>query len=378
MKHIAILCGGSSYEHEVSIVTGIQVAAAIDRTKYAFSFVYFDKHNDAFLIENYDRKEHFAKNKRIPVSILRKNGRVILKAQSLFGRSIAVDAFYLAFHGGSGESGSVQGLLELYDAPFTGTSQEGSVISMNKALTKEVLKNSGVRVLPWHSIISTSYAANSKEAIAHILQQLSLPIIIKPVHLGSSIAISIAHTEVELEKHLNVATRVDSEILLEPALQNFTEYNVSVRTHNGKIELSPIEEPRRKEAFLSFADKYSNGSKKTGGKQTGGGMEMLDRTVPAQITQAMETLIRETAQEVYRSARLSGVVRIDFIYHENTLYCSEINPIPGSMSFYLWEASGEQFTDQISIAIEDAITRHSQKIEVVPYHTDIVEKFVGS
>ena len=377
MKHIAILCGGSSYEHEVSIVTGIQVAQAIDRTLYTFSFVYFDKHNNAFLIKDYAQKKDFKRNKRIPVSIIRKNGGAVLQLDGFLKRTIAVDAFYLAFHGGSGESGQIQGLLELYDAVFTSASQEGSVISMNKSLTKEVLRNSGISVLPSHNIFSSNYAIDSQKEIEHILQKLSLPVIIKPVHLGSSIAISIAHTDVELEKYLNVATKVDNEILLEPALQSFTEYNISVRTRLGQVELSPIEEPKRKEEFLSFEDKYSNGSKKTGGKQTGGGMELLDRTVPAKIAAELEAKIQDTALKVYQATRLSGLVRIDFIYHEGELYCSEINPIPGSMSFYLWEASGEQFKQQITFALEDAFSRHAQKIAVVPYQSDIVDKFVG-
>lgn len=378
MKHVAIFCGGSSYEHEVSIITGIQVAENIDRTKYTPHLVYFDKNNRLHLIKNFTKRSDFKRTNQAEVSIVRRGDTVVLEGSGLLKTRQQIDLVYLAFHGGTGESGQVQGMLEVLGVPFTSPSSEGSVIAMNKALTKEVLRSNGLPVLDFMSVRSDEYQQKTQSVLKEIHEKFSLPVIIKPVHLGSSIGIEIAHTEAELEKYLAVATRVDTEVLIESALQDFTEYNVSVRTNQGEVQLSPIEEPKREDEILSFEDKYTKGGKKGGAKgkgASGGGMEMLDRTVPADISKELASDINELAKRVYRVSRLAGLVRIDFLYHGEKLYCTEINPIPGSMSFYLWEPTGEQFKEQISISLEDALSRQEEKIEIVPYETDIVEKF---
>lgn len=371
-QHIAILCGGSSYEHEVSIISGIQIAENIDTQRFSFSFIYFDKNNQAFLIKNFKNKRSFKSGKRVLVDIVGRNGKAYLKQQSLLGRTIQIDACYLAFHGGSGESGQIQGLLETIGVPFTSSSMEGSAIAMNKAITKEVLTHSGIPMLPWVNVMSCRFREDASKLIAEIEDTLSYPLIIKPAHLGSSIGIQIVHNKTELEKSLMVATRLDTEVLVETALTDFTEYNISVRSNENILECSPIEEPLRKDAFLSFDDKYANGSKKSGG-----GMESLDRKLPAAISQELADTIMQHAKNAYRSARLSGVVRIDFMYAEGRLVLSEINPIPGSLSFYLWEASGEQFSEQITKSIEDAFVRFSRAVSVQPYATDIVDAYIG-
>jgi len=375
---IAIMCGGTSYEHEVSVISGIQIAQNIDRALFDPVFLYFDKQNNIFLIKDFSaNKKDFLSNKRIPVDVVGRNNTLAIKPQKGFGSTIAVDAVYLAFHGGTGESGPIQGLLEIYNVPFTAATQEGAVLAMNKAVTKEVLSHHDVPVLPWVSIQSADYQQDKEAVVKEILTELSLPLILKPVHLGSSIGISIAKTEIELEQQLALAVRTDSEILLEPALSDFTEFNVSVRSAGSELEFSPIEEPLRDGEVLSFDDKYANGGKKGGGKGAGGGMELLDRTIPAKISAGLADQIIDLAGKVYRGCRLSGMLRIDFMYSDGNLYCTEPNPIPGSLAFYLWEAGGETFQQQITQNIQDAVSRHAQKIVIEPYDTDIVEKFIG-
>jgi D-alanine-D-alanine ligase len=381
MKHVAILCGGQSYEHEVSIITGLQVAEKIDTKLYTFSFIYFDKDNNPFLIKNLKTKKDFKTAKRIPIVFSKNLDSVEIITKGIFQQKINIDVCYLAFHGGTGESGQVQGMCEMLGTPFTSASTEGSIIAMNKSLTKQVLQANNIPTLLSISLFSATYNADKNTNIEKIISEIGLPCIIKPAHLGSSIGIEIAHDKVSLEKFLNVATRLDNEILIEPALKNFTEYNVSLRSSGTKIELSPIEEPKKVDEILSFADKYTKGSKKTGsksGNKIGGGMEMLDRTLPAKINDQLTQEINSYAVAAYTCARLSGLVRVDFIFHDEKLYCSEINPIPGSMSFYLWEATGEQFQDQITKLIEDALFRYENNIDVVPYETDIVSNFIAN
>ena len=376
-KNIAIMCGGETYEHEVSIISGIQIAQNIDRTKYKPLFLYFDKNNDVFLIENLKTPKDFRQNKRLAVDLVERTGKLVLRPKKLFKKSLTVEVCFMAFHGGTGESGPIQGMLELYNVPYTGATQEGAVIAMNKSLTKEVLSRSGVPVLPWVTVFSSEFQDDKTGTVDSILEKLKLPLICKPVHLGSSIGIKIVHTKVELEQQLSIATRTDSEVLIEPALVEFTEYNISVRSSSNGLELSPVEEPVRKDEMLSFEDKYANGGKKGGGKVSGGGMELLDRTVPAKITDGLATEINELAMRSYKACRLSGMLRIDFMYSDGKLYCTEINPIPGSLGFYLWEAGGEPFQEQITQGIEDALQRHVNKIQIEPYETNIVDKFIG-
>jgi len=377
MQAIAIMCGGATYEHEVSIITGIQIAQHIDRSKYQPYLVYFNQNNEAFLVENVRTPQDFKRNPRVRVDLIERAGKLQIRPTTLFKKVTAIDACFLAFHGGVGEAGPIQGLLELFNVPHTGATQEGAVIAMNKSLTKEVLSNAGVPVLPWVTVFSAEYQNDKPGTIDSILHQLALPLICKPVHLGSSIGIKIVHTKIELEQQLSIATRTDSEVLLESALHEFTEYNVSVRSSAQGLELSPIEEPVRSGAVLSFDDKYANGAKKSGGKSGRGGMELLDRTVPAKIPPDLEAQITSYARQVYRACRLAGTLRIDFMYSADQLYCTEINPIPGSLAFYLWEAAGQPFQAQITHGIQDALRRHAAAVRVVPYQTDIVDRFTS-
>jgi len=126
------MCGGSTYEHEVSIISGIQIAQNIDRTKYEPFFVYFDKNNDIFLIEGLKTPRDFKQNKRVPVDLVERNGKLVIRPHKLFKKALAVDICFMAFHGGTGESGPIQGMLELFNVPYTGATQEGAVITMNK------------------------------------------------------------------------------------------------------------------------------------------------------------------------------------------------------------------------------------------------------
>lgn len=372
-KQVAILCGGDSYEHEVSIITGIQVFETIDTSLYEPTLVYVDTKNTFWHLVNFKNKKDFYTCRRVPVNIVQADRGAALMTKGWLPKVTAIDIFYLAFHGGFGESGGIQGMLDVYKAAYTSASLEGAVTAMNKTLTKEVLHHAGVPVLPWVSVFAHEYTNHKKDILDKITATLSFPLIIKPVHLGSSIGISIVKEVIALEKQLTIACELDTEILVEPALKEFTEYNVSVRQGQSGVVLSPIEEPVRTHDMLTFGDKYDNGAKKQGG-----GMQNLDRHLPAQIPQKLQQEIERAATLVYRATRLDGLVRIDFMYADSTLYCTEINPIPGSMAFYLWEAGGEQFTSQITQALEWAEAQSKRKVARVPYQTDIVKKFIGS
>ena len=370
---ILVCFGGISAEHEVSIITGLQVVENIDRSRYEPYVVYCTALGEFFLLKDVKKRRDFTGSSRVPLTFGRDARGGFMKTSGLRGIKLYPDCAYMAFHGGSGECGQMQGLMESLGIPYTSPTVEGSVITMNKMLTKEVLKSSGVPVLEATSVKSDEILADSQGVVRSIIEKVRLPVIIKPVHLGSSIGIAVAKTDVELEKRLLESAHVDSEILVETFLSEFVELNCAVRRVEDKLEVSEIERPISRDEILSFADKYQRG-----GKKSGGGMASLDREIPAKIGQTIKEELQELARKAFALCRCKGMVRVDFmLVNGKELYVTEINPIPGSMSYYLWEASGVSFTQQITDIIEQAIRDYrdtsGKKLE---YSTDIVETFV--
>ncbi len=374
-KKVVILFGGVSAEHEVSIITGIQVATKIDREKYEPLVVYATNERLFQFYPGFTNKKDFFRIHPKLVFFGRDDQGAFIQQQGYFAPKIYFDVAYLAFHGGEGESGPMQGFLQVLGVPFTSSDCESSVITMNKALTKKVLAQAGLPVVEGMTILTKDIKTNLEQITTEIITKLSLPVIIKPVHLGSSIGIKIAKTEIELQKFLSETSFLDDEVVVEKLLTNFVEYNCSVRQHRGKLQASPIEKPIGRDEILSFADKYERGGKRSSGE---GGMAELNRELPAKIPQELVDYLQQTAIQAYQACKCNGVVRIDFIHtQDGQTFITEINPIPGSMAFYLWEADGISFTEQISAAIEQAFenfkVRESRRIK---YETNIVEKFI--
>lgn len=373
MKKVAVLFGGVSTEHEVSVISGLQVLEQIDRDKYEPYAIYFTKKGIA-KYQNIGKRSEFSIEGGSLVNFGKDERGVYFGSSGAFAKKVYLDAAYLAFHGGYGESGPIQGFLETLELPFTSPSLEASAITMNKVLTKEVLEKYEITVVPWVRFFSRDVKENVAACTKVAIKHLSLPVIIKPVHLGSSIAINIAKSEVELRKHLLEAAHVDSEILVEKLLTDFTEYNCAVRKIGDKVEASEIERPIKSEEILSFADKYQKG-----GNKKAAGMASLIRELPAKIPKKLRDEIQEIAKRAFVATRCKGMVRIDFMVSKGKVYLTEINPIPGSMAFYLWEATGITFTQQITDLIEQAILdfKYQQSLKL-DYESDIVDKFVKS
>ena len=372
MKKIAVLFGGESAEHEVSVVTGLQVLENIDRDLFDVYPIYVTQKGILFYQDIYKRDD-FNPGSGRQIYFSRDGDGAYFSTRGLFSNKVYVELAYLALHGGKGESGQTQGFLEMLGIPYTSPSLESSAFSMNKVATKEILDANKILNVPYVRVFSKDIEDNVDSEVDKVLRSIKLPLIIKPAHLGSSIGVKIARTTVELKKYFLETSQMDTEILVEKLMKKFVEYNISIRNIDGKMELSEIERPKSEDEILSFADKYERGGKKTGG------MESLSRELPAKVTRSLRKQVEDTALEVYRILRMTGVVRIDFMVSSNKLYVTEVNPIPGSMSFYLWEASGidfkRQITESITQAIKDNEYAKSKRLE---YKSDIIEKFVKS
>ncbi len=373
-KDILILFGGVSPEHEVSIITGLQVVENIDRELYTPHVIYVTKKGEFKYLWGMNSRKDFDENKGIEISFGKDSKGGYISAGGFWKKKYYPSAAYFAFHGGLGEGGQVQSIFESLNIPFTCTTAESSFICMNKQLTKDVVVSMGVPVVEGISVSSKTIRESSQDLVKQLIEELKLPLIVKPVHFGSSIGISVAKTEIELEKALIEASHVDSEILVEKLVKDFKEYNVSVRMIYGKIETSEIEKPMSQDEILSFADKYQRG-----GKKTGSGMASLQRELPAKISVKLQDKINDLAKRAFTACRCKGMVRIDFmVLSDDQVYLTEINPIPGSMSFYLWEASGITFKQQITDLIEECISNSPSKELALDYKSDIVHKFVNS
>ena len=370
---IIVMFGGESAEHEVSVVTGLQALEQFDRERYEPIAAYVDKRGIPFLLPKLEQRKQFRTGTREAVTFGRDEKGGFLRTAGALGKKIYPYAAYLCFHGGSGESGPIEGLLESLAIAHTGPSQESAVITMNKAIAKAAAKEAGIAVVPGETVFSHAITLNSERSAKDLVSKIGLPAIVKPAHLGSSIGIAVAKSEIELEKALLEAAHMDTEMVIETFLPAITEYNCAVRHRDGKIETSEIERPLSKDEILSFADKYQRG-----GKKTGAGMASLSRELPAKIDPDFKKQIHDAARRAYHACRCTGMVRIDFMHSGEKLYLTEINPIPGSMAYYLWEASGIPFRQQITDAIEEAVCAQQEAISRrLDYSTDIIEKFVS-
>ena len=374
-KPILVIFGGIAPEHEVSVVTGLQALEKVDRARYEPHAVYMDKKGTLSYLPSLTDRYGFGAARRVAATFGRDAEGGYMRAGGTFGTTVRPYGALLAFHGGVGESGGVQGLLESVGIPHTGSSVEGAVIAMNKKLTKQAVLPAGVPVLKDVTFFAPEVKADTGSCAKSAISALGLPAIVKPVHLGSSIGIKVVKTEVELQKALLEAGSMDAEILVEPFLDGITEYNCAVRERaDGSLEASEVERPLGSDEILSFADKYARG-----GKKQGSGMASLSRELPAKVAPEKKREIQELAQRTYRAARLAGMARLDFMQsNTGALYLTEINPIPGSLAFYLWEAAGIPFTTQITDAIETAVARVEREGgRTLEYQSDIIERFTN-
>ncbi len=381
--------GGVSAEHDVSIITGLQVLEKIDHQLFKPYVVYVSIEGEFRYFPGLKNRQGFSRNGGVNINWGKDEmGAYIQPQTGLLGRKHYLEAAYLAFHGGTGENGMVQGFLDTMAIPYTSPGVESMAITMNKSLTKEVLSQNNLPVVEGVSLSGTDIRKDVDVALEKVQAKLGKVsekngLIIKPAHSGSSIGINITKSPESLRKYLQAAALIDNEVLVEKLVQSFTEYNCAVRMINGQIETGEIERPLSQDEILSFADKYERGGgkKSGGGLNEGAGMASLQRELPAYIDRKLKNRIQELARQAFQACRAKGMVRIDFMVTQDqkNIYITEVNSIPGSMAYYLWEASGYTFTEQITALLEQAIKDHSELAGYqFVYESDIVEKFIAN
>ncbi|MBE5825881.1 MAG: D-alanine--D-alanine ligase [Butyrivibrio sp.] len=384
---VAVLFGGKSTEHEISIISAIQAIGYINTDKYEVIPVYISKNYDYYVGEDVGKIEEYT---HIP-ELLKKSTRVIWVKDGdkvslvrypmkKFGNNVitTVDVAFPIVHGTNVEDGTLQGFLTTLGLPVVGCDVLSSAVGMNKYVMKTVLKDNNIPVLDCKCYTWKDYE-DVDGLVAKIEAEFTYPVIVKPLNLGSSIGIKKASNKEELLEALDLGFEFSRKILVERAISQLKEINCSVLGDYESAEASECEEPVNSDDILSFEDKYIGGAKGgTKGAKTGGskGMASLKRKIPADISSEMRDKIRKMAVDAFICLGCSGVSRIDFMIDmaTNEVYLNEINTIPGSLSFYLWEPLGMKYEHLLDNMIQLALKADRENHKVVySFDTNVLE-----
>lgn len=370
-KRVGMIFGGVSAEHEVSIITFDQAYKAIDKKKYEPVPIYITPDGDWICDDRLNDvtryKEIFTGNK----SDLKKFNRKILPPypvrhepggffRRMLDDKIKIDVALPLIHGSGGEDGSLQGLLELADIPYAGAGITASAVGMDKIIQKKVLSAAGLPVVTFTSFLKTEIEKDHKGVQKEIVENFAFPIFVKPACAGSSVGISKVESADFLAVALDEACRYDRKVIVEQGVDGPREINCAVMGDDVEITASVCEEVFS-EGFLDYSQKYLKGSKK-GQEPARGGMASVQRKVPADIHEELAAKIQGMAKSAFRAIDCTGCARVDFLLSRSSdLTITEINTMPGSLSFYLWEKSEVGFTQLIDKLIEYAFASYRRR-----------------
>ena len=385
---VAVLFGGKSVEHEISVISAVQAMGYLDKEKYDLVPVYITKTGKMYTGEKLTTIENFRDTKALlkdcrQVVMTNLDGRCVLLPYPMkFGYKKHIKTIDVAMpivHGTNVEDGALQGFLKSLDVPFTGCDVLSSAVGMDKHVMKLVFKDAGIPVLDCKCFLKSDYFADEKAMVAAIEESFTYPVIVKPVNLGSSVGINKAKNREELVEALDLAFRFAPKVLVERAITALREINCSVLGDIYEAEASECEEPLNATDILSYEDKYMSGGK--GSK--GSGMASLARKIPADLTPERREEIRTMAVRGFQALGCNGVSRIDFMIDtaEDKVYLNEINTIPGSLSFYLWKPVGVEYPKLLDRMISLALKRQREEGEITySFDTSVLEgcSFGGS
>ncbi len=378
-KTILVMYGGVCPEHEVSIVSALQVMNALKGAGFKVLPLYISKEGGWYLggnkylnTKSYKNLEDVKKNgKRVVISPDREWDLLAKGWLGFGGMEEKIDVIFPMFHGRLGEDGAVQGVLEHADLPYVGCGITASATGMDKYVTKRVAESLGIKVIK-DVLVTDADWENDKKNLRNKIEKLKWPIFVKPVRLGSSIGVERLTKKTDLNDALEVAFRFDSRVLVEEAVEKPTEVNISI-LGNDPYRCSVTEKPVIAAEVLSFEDKYIG----EGGKSKG--MASAKRIIPAPVSEKIKKEIEAAAVSIFRAIDGKGISRLDFLVDsKENVYFNEINTMPGSLSFYLWKASGVSFkklvTELVRLAEEEWEAKNKQ---VTVFSSNILAGFAS-
>ena len=364
--NVAVFFGGRSVEHEISVISASQAMHAINREKYNVIPVYISKQGKwytgekLFDIANYRDMNTLVKNCEEVFMRPEFGDYNLYRAKTkLFGSNIyaAIDVVIPALHGTNGEDGIFEGVLETIGIPYAGCNTVSSANGMDKITMKMILKECGIPVVDYVWFTDKQWYKQKDALIKKIENQIGYPVIVKPANLGSSVGISRATNRESLIESIETAEKYSARIIVEDMVENLKEINCSVLGDCDNYQTSTLEEPIKTGEFLSYEDKYMGGTK------SAKGMQASQKRIPADLSKELTERIQFLAGETFRVLSCHGVSRVDFMVDDDTqnVYVNEINTIPGSLSFYLWEATGIPFDRLMDNLIQLALKRKREQ-----------------
>ncbi len=374
--NVAVFFGCRSVEHEVSIISAVQAMRAMNRDKYDITPVYVTKQgimyssSAMFEIENFrDIGKLLSESEE--VTFVKKADGVFMHPVNRKAfrkvKEVKIDLAFPIVHGTNCEDGTIAGYFEFLGLPYISCDIISAAVGMDKAVFKDVLSAAGLPVLGCVRFTAREYMLGGAEISEKIKTQVGFPLIVKPINLGSSVGISKVKTENELDEAIRLAMSFADRILVERAVCNLREINCSVLGDGDDCAASVCEEPFMHDEILSYKDKYEGGAKDGPSK----GMASLGRKIPADIPDELSERIRDISCRIFKAIGASGVVRIDYLLDNKSgeIYANEINTIPGSLAFYLWEATGTKYSELIDKLVDTAF-RRERKRENLRYTID--------
>ncbi len=376
---VGVIFGGESVEHEVSIISAIQAMNKMDEEKYEIIPIYITKDREWYtgeMLKDIDVYQDLSLIKKYSdnVVLYYKNGSYVLqKKNGLMKRVVKeIDIAFPIVHGTNVEDGVLQGYLQTIGIPFVGSNVYASVVGQDKTFMKDIWKECNLPMTKYVWFYDSDYR-NDKEAVLKKVKTLEFPVIVKPATTGSSVGISVCENEDRLIDGIDEAVQYDNKILVEEVVENLKEVNIAVMGNYESQKVSEIEEVLSGNKFLTFADKYIGNGKKGKlkgaskySKTTSKGMASTNRKLPADLDKKLREEVETIAVKAFKALGSSGNSRIDFLIDDKAkkVYINEINSIPGSLAFYLWDAKDINFTkvleDMINIGIKDYKKRISK------------------
>lgn len=352
---IAVVFGGKSSEHDISVITGVMAVNAAS-VKHEVIPVYITRSGKMISGKNFDKTETFLKEP--------KGKKVIFlpgsEGMTVGGKFIKPDCVINACHGHGGEDGALSGLLELCGVPYVGSNVRASAVGMDKLLFKQVMQAYSIPVVPYFGVSKYEYSDINYDP-GEAVSAVGFPLIVKPCNLGSSIGIGVAKDYKDLFSMLDEAFSWDLRAVVEKALSDFTEVNCAVLGYDGFVVTSEVEQPVGFKEFLNFDDKYMKS------------LKTETRKMPALLPDSQREKIRSLAAKTFKAVGCSGVARVDFLVSGDEIFVNEINTVPGSLSEYLFGYGGVTFVDLIERLVSDAkkVKKQNDKLKY-SYKSDVL------
>ncbi len=380
-QKIAVIFGGQSAEHDVSIITAhIPIMQALQASnQFEIYPIYIAKDGSWYSTKemidlNYFKQKNLAEviSKEKKLQLKFDNGLHIIWP-GLRLKSIKIDLVFPALHGTNGEDGSLMGLLRMANVPFVGCDLFASAVAMDKVLTKQVISTQNIPVVPYTWFTNTDWFEN-KSAVLKEIEDLSWPVFVKPVHLGSSIAISKVTRIEDLENAIEVALHYDDKVLVEESVENLIEVTLPIMG-NDHLQTALVEKALNKNEFFDFGEKYLSGGKKTGG------VNSQYSELPAKIDELLLEKVIDYGKRSYKVLGCTGIARIDFLINEKKkmVFVNEVNTMPGSLYHHNWKQAGISGVELVTKLITLAQERHTLRNKITyTFNSDILNHAGGS